>query len=281
MTPGRALPYRPAVWLLPWLALLAAVAAAPGFRPEATDPYEVLGLRRGDLFDAGVLKKAYRAAALRWHPDKVPEGDRQEAEQKFIAIAWAYEVLSDPAQRPRYDAPPPPGGADAGTGGIPPDDSKRTFSMKSAAKVFADVFGNESSDYKDLIQHLMASATVGDKENWKKHAEELKVALDAGKNFKVETKTKNGRIATSQSVTNDGKGTTTKKVVTEHTHTSVGGLGGFGAPRLEGAHSHGKAALSPHEAAHAKAVEEAQKFHQKAMAAHQKAMAGQPRSLEL
>ena len=51
------------------------------------------------------LKKAYRMAALRWHPDKNngSEEQRKEAEEKFKDVNEAYEVLSDPRKRQRYD----------------------------------------------------------------------------------------------------------------------------------------------------------------------------------
>ncbi len=63
------------------------------------DYYEVLGLNREATADE--LKKAYRQMALRYHPDKNPGDD--EAERRFKEAAEAYEVLSDPAKRQRYD----------------------------------------------------------------------------------------------------------------------------------------------------------------------------------
>ena len=63
------------------------------------DYYEVLGVPR----DAGEadLKRAYRRLALENHPDKKP-GDA-EAEERFKEASEAYEVLSDPDRRARYD----------------------------------------------------------------------------------------------------------------------------------------------------------------------------------
>uniref|UniRef100_A0A4W5LWY8 J domain-containing protein n=1 Tax=Hucho hucho TaxID=62062 RepID=A0A4W5LWY8_9TELE len=63
------------------------------------DFYEILGISKGA--DAAEIKKAYRKSALKYHPDKNP-GDK-EAEEKFKLAAEAYEVLSDPAKRAKYD----------------------------------------------------------------------------------------------------------------------------------------------------------------------------------
>ncbi len=64
------------------------------------DYYEVLGVGR----NAGAedIKRAYRRRALKYHPDNY-KGDKAEAEQRFKELAEAYEVLSDPIKRQRYD----------------------------------------------------------------------------------------------------------------------------------------------------------------------------------
>ncbi|SHE30763.1 molecular chaperone DnaJ [Caldanaerobius fijiensis DSM 17918] len=65
----------------------------------AKDYYEILGVDRNASQDD--IKKAYRKLAKKYHPDMNP-GDK-EAEQKFKEINEAYEVLSDPEKRARYD----------------------------------------------------------------------------------------------------------------------------------------------------------------------------------
>lgn len=63
------------------------------------DYYEVLGVDRNVTSDE--LKKAYRKLALKYHPDRNP-GDK-EAEEKFKEAAEAYDVLSNPDKKMRYD----------------------------------------------------------------------------------------------------------------------------------------------------------------------------------
>mmetsp|Transcript_66031 Transcript_66031/g.157890 ORF Transcript_66031/g.157890 Transcript_66031/m.157890 type:complete len:247 (-) Transcript_66031:186-926(-) len=64
------------------------------------DYYSVLGVGR-DASDADI-KKAYRKAALQWHPDKNPE-NKEQAEHMFKLVAEAYDVLSDPQKRNLYN----------------------------------------------------------------------------------------------------------------------------------------------------------------------------------
>ena len=88
--------------------------------------YDTLGVPRDA--SSAAIRKAYRAAALRWHPDKNPE-NREEAERKFIDVAAAYEVLSDERSRAAYDA----GGSEHRGGG--------GFDFRRANQMFTANFG--------------------------------------------------------------------------------------------------------------------------------------------
>ncbi|CAL1135767.1 unnamed protein product [Cladocopium goreaui] len=241
-----------------WLSLSA-------WQPDV-DPYEVLGLSQGAKIDSGVLKQAYRKAALQWHPDKVPEEKKKEAEQRFIEISWAYEVLSDPIRRKAFDDPRKDSSASAGQEQARDTHwEQRDFDMEKAAEVFKDVFGNSSAEYFDLIQHLARSSKSGSKEQWKKHAEAIRSKMErTGKSFSVETASEDGkeRIATQQSVEDDGRGTTKKSVTTVHTHTSSGGASPT-AISDAGSHQAHQAAIDAHQAA--------MDAHQAALEAHKAA----------
>nr|XP_040236406.2 dnaJ homolog subfamily C member 21 [Anopheles coluzzii] len=62
--------------------------------------YEVLGVTR--TADSDEIKKSYRKLALRWHPDKNLD-NAEEANQQFLLVQAAYDVLSDPQERAWYD----------------------------------------------------------------------------------------------------------------------------------------------------------------------------------
>jgi molecular chaperone DnaJ len=63
------------------------------------DYYNILGVKRTATPDE--IKKAFRALALQYHPDRNP--DDIEAERRFREVVTAYETLSDPEERRRYD----------------------------------------------------------------------------------------------------------------------------------------------------------------------------------
>ncbi len=68
---------------------------------EFKDYYAALGVSK--TASAEEVKKAYRRLAREHHPDLHPEKDKVKAAEKFKAVNEAYEVLSDPEKRAKYD----------------------------------------------------------------------------------------------------------------------------------------------------------------------------------
>lgn len=101
------------------------------------DYYEVLGVSKSATPDE--LKKAYRKLAIKYHPDRNP--DNKEAEEKFKEAAEAYDVLSNPEKRQKYDQ----FGHDMGPQGFPGGGggfySGGGMSMEDIFSQFGDIFG--------------------------------------------------------------------------------------------------------------------------------------------
>lgn len=94
------------------------------------DYYDILGVSKNAT--AEELKKAYRKMAMKYHPDKNPD---EESVEKFKEAAEAYEILSNPDKRARYDryGHQMPGGG--GYGG-------QHMSMDDIFSNFGDIFGS-------------------------------------------------------------------------------------------------------------------------------------------
>ncbi|KAF7544026.1 hypothetical protein G7Z17_g10271 [Cylindrodendrum hubeiense] len=94
---------------------------------KETKLYDILSVKPDATQDE--IKKGYRKAALKWHPDK--NKDNPDASEKFKEASQAYEILSDPEKRKTYDqyglefllrgggAPPPDSAGGNPFGGAP------------------------------------------------------------------------------------------------------------------------------------------------------------------
>ncbi len=118
-------------------------------RAVSRDPYEVLGVQRSA--SAADIQKEYRKLAKKLHPDLNP-GDA-EAEEKFKEVASAYDLLSDPDKRKRYDN----GEIDASGAERPPQQFYRHYAGGPEAHTYA----NESGYADFLDEDVLASILRG------------------------------------------------------------------------------------------------------------------------
>ena len=89
-----------------------------GAADASIDYYQVLGV--GKKAPVAEIRKQYKSLAKQWHPDKVKgdEAAKLAAQEKFMAINEAHEVLSDPSSRREYDEDRASGGV-GGRRGFP------------------------------------------------------------------------------------------------------------------------------------------------------------------
>ena len=105
----------------------------------STDPYEVLGVKKGD--SPSDLQKAYRRLAKKYHPDLNP-GDKT-AESKFKDLSVAYALLEDPEKRAKFDR----GEIDASGAERPRQNYYRDFATSGHENPYAD-----NSGFADFMQ---------------------------------------------------------------------------------------------------------------------------------
>eukprot|EP01060_Flectonema_neradi_P008386 TRINITY_DN159_c1_g2_i1.p1 TRINITY_DN159_c1_g2~~TRINITY_DN159_c1_g2_i1.p1 ORF type:complete len:345 (+),score=89.42 TRINITY_DN159_c1_g2_i1:112-1146(+) len=139
----------------------------------STKMYDALGL--SPTCTEAEIKKAYKKAALKWHPDRHKD-NKEEAEKQFKLVAEAYEVLSDPEKRRIYDQVGEEGmkqGMGGGGGGFPGGFPGGAGGFKftssgggDAHKIFEQFFGsgfnaNQAYDDEDPFAQMFSGGMGG------------------------------------------------------------------------------------------------------------------------
>ncbi|CAD6884306.1 unnamed protein product [Tilletia controversa] len=144
--------------------------------------YDTLGLPASATQDE--IKKAYRKLAIKLHPDKNP--NNPEVEEMFKMLATAYQVLSDPALRHKYNE------FGASTPGLAPEDG-----FVDPEEVFGSLFGGER--FLDIIGVISIGKDM--KDALQKDSEELEREANAGNNV-----TASGGNGSGAEVSSSGSG---------------------------------------------------------------------------
>ncbi|XP_019360495.1 PREDICTED: dnaJ homolog subfamily B member 8 [Gavialis gangeticus] len=130
--------------------------------------YKVLGLQKNASQDD--IKKSYRKLALKWHPDKNPN-NKEEAEKEFKAVAEAYEVLSDPQKRSKYDRSTNEsrqrGGGSATGGYYSPFGSDYVF--RNPEEIFREFFGGMDPFVQDFWDSSLDNDGNGSENRYRDH----------------------------------------------------------------------------------------------------------------
>ena len=106
---------------------------------QKRDYYEILDIDRSASPE--VVRKAYRKKAVKCHPDRY-DGEKAEGEKKFKELAEAYEVLSDPEKRNRYDR-----FGHEGLKGVSMHDYS-SMGFGDIFSMFEDIFGGGGFDFR-------------------------------------------------------------------------------------------------------------------------------------
>ncbi|KAM7199452.1 hypothetical protein V8F33_004479 [Rhypophila sp. PSN 637] len=174
--------------------------------PPQIDPYSVLSLERTATPEA--IKSAYRKAALKHHPDKVPSSEQEQAKTKFQQIAFAYAILSDPARRKRYDETGSTSESIVDADGFSWSDYYRAqfadvITPESIAKFKAEYKGSDEEkddllaayeefegDMDKVYEHVMLSNVLKDDERFRKIIDEAieKGEVEGYRKYTRETK---------------------------------------------------------------------------------------------
>ena len=129
------------------------------------DFYSILGVERNASVEE--IKKAYRKMAMQHHPDR--NAGNKEAEEKFKEAAEAYEVLSDPAKKQRYDQ--------YGHEGIRGADSRGFHDANDIFSTFSDIFGGGFGGGGTIFDEMFGGQTRQRKRSTAAPGSDLKLRL--------------------------------------------------------------------------------------------------------
>lgn len=134
---------------------------------EYQNYYKVLGIQEDATEDQ--IKKAFRKGARKYHPDVNP--DDPTAEENFKDLNEAYQVLSDPEKRKKYDQFGSQWKQHSQTGGQPDDFNWQQWAAGPAAnqaygqeprrvsqEEFEQIFGQEGGGFSDFFETLFGAA---------------------------------------------------------------------------------------------------------------------------
>ncbi len=130
----------------------------------AKNYYDVLGVARDANTEA--IKRAYRALAMKHHPDRNP--DDKKAEQAFKEATEAYEVLGDEKKRPAYDRYGHEAFQNSRSGG------GGGRAARSASGDFGGIFEDMFSEFADI----MGAGRRGTQQRGARHGSDLRVDVD-------------------------------------------------------------------------------------------------------
>lgn len=163
--------------------------------------YKLLGLAQGTSSE-DAIKRAYRAAALRWHPDKNPN-DKVKSEEMFKKVSEAYSVLTFLSKSQKRDGTPAVSSTRASNGGSGssgvtasrgPANARPAFDLDDAFNIFEELFGGE-----DLFSALDSDPffSVDSKLAGKEHVVSAKLNVPAAKATAASSKGHAAKIAKS------------------------------------------------------------------------------------
>lgn len=116
-------------------------------RQQSTTLYDILGVSQEASIQE--IRSAFRRLTMQHHPDRFSGKDRQQAEQHFQSITEAFNVLSRPESRDKYDREISQGQTDA----MDPKEISRRLAAKGAQELKAGRAGEAIGSLESAVDH--------------------------------------------------------------------------------------------------------------------------------